>query len=174
MAVTCATPGTDSRRGRSVQSASVRSSSGERPLLLTIPTSMISPINDEIGPMVGTTPSGRCPAAELQPFGDDLTVDVDVGVPVELHEQEGETSRRCGTDPLHVGRAVHQRFERQRDQALDFLGRQTGSLREDRDDRAVQIRKDVDVQARDDQQTRTPGSVRRARRRAADWRGRTG
>ena len=63
MAVTCATPGTDSRRGLSVQSASVRISSGERPLLLTIPTSMISPINDAIGPMVGTTPSGRCPAA---------------------------------------------------------------------------------------------------------------
>ena len=94
---------------------------------------------------------GQVSSAELQPFGDDLAIDVDVGVPVELHEQEGETGSRRGTDPLHVGGAVHQRLERQRDQGLDFLRRQTGRLGEDRDDRAVQIRKDVDVQARYDQ-----------------------
>jgi len=58
MGMTCATPGMDSRRGRTVKSASSRiSMGGASP---DMATSMISPMMEVIGPICGTTPAGIC------------------------------------------------------------------------------------------------------------------
>ena len=58
--ITCATPGTDSSRGRSTQSAYSRTAIG---LIFCgstgIAICMISPMTELIGPMRGTTPSAR-------------------------------------------------------------------------------------------------------------------
>src|SRR5215212_11524135 len=58
MIITCETPETPSRRGRTTQSASERNSIGDV-LVLVIEMSMISPIVEEMGPSTGGgTPAG--------------------------------------------------------------------------------------------------------------------
>ena len=58
MIITCETPATPSRRGRTTQSARDRSSIGEV-VWLVIEISMISPIVEEMGPSTGgETPAG--------------------------------------------------------------------------------------------------------------------
>ncbi len=56
MTATCETPATESKRGRRVQSASVRSSSSEVSPVEVRPIIIISPRMEDCGPRVG------CPA----------------------------------------------------------------------------------------------------------------
>ena len=59
--ITCATPGIVSKRGRSTKSAYSRTAIDElRSLFTGRAINMISPMMDEIGPMVGLTPCGIC------------------------------------------------------------------------------------------------------------------
>ena len=62
--MTCDTPGMVSKRGRTVQSAMVRTYIGAvLPPSLDRPINMISPMMEEIGPITGLTPLGNFSAA---------------------------------------------------------------------------------------------------------------
>ncbi len=59
--ITCDTPGTDSRRGRNTKSAYSRAAIGlTAAASIGSAISMISPMIDETGPMIGVNPPGNC------------------------------------------------------------------------------------------------------------------
>jgi hypothetical protein len=62
MGITCDTPGTASSRGRMAKSAVSRNSIGSAPSPASA-TSMISPMIEEMGPMLGRMSSGKAACA---------------------------------------------------------------------------------------------------------------
>ena len=76
--MTCATPGMLSSRGRIVKSAASRNSIGVARSLVTA-TIMICPMIEQIGPIIGVTFGGQLLAHQVEPFGDQLAVAIDVG-----------------------------------------------------------------------------------------------
>ena len=99
MAVTCATPGIDSSRGRSVQSASVAEL--ERRASAAADEADQHDLPHQRGDRAdrGHHALGQMAGGELQPFGDDLAIDVDVGVPVELDVEQREAGRARRSGP---------------------------------------------------------------------------
>ena len=91
MTATCETPATESKRGRRVQSASVRSSSSEVSPVEVRPIIIISPRMGGLRAEGGLScRGGQQFGYRGESFGDYLTGDVDVGIPVELHPYHGE------------------------------------------------------------------------------------
>ena len=93
-------------------------------------------------------------ADELEFFGDDLPIDVDVGSPIKFGPDNREPDAGRRADTPHVAGPVHGRFDGEGDQRLDFLGSQAVRLGHDGDRGPIEVRKDVDRQLR-----RLPGAV---------------
>ena len=84
----------------------------------------------------------------MQLFVDDLAIDVDVGSPFELDPHDRDADARGRADAQHVRGAVQHRFDRERDQRLDFFGREARRFGHDRDRGPIEIRKHIDRQLR--------------------------
>ncbi len=85
----------------------------------------------------------------LKALGHYLTRTVDVCAPVEFnpHDRKSRCRRRAHT--THAVRTVDSRFHRISHDVLDFLGRKARRLGHDNDGRGIQIRKNIDVHARE-------------------------
>ena len=112
-----------------------------------IAISMISPMIDVIGPICGVTPRGSCSLHERQPFRHQLSIAEDVGAPVELDIDDRKTDARYRPHARHARHSVHDALDRKRDELFDLLRREALGLGHQRDDRAVEIGKDVDGNA---------------------------
>jgi hypothetical protein len=112
------------------------------------PMSMISPMIEEIGPICGSTPAGRRSRVEASFSRDELPREVDVGTPVELDEDDGQTHAGNRPDALHATGTVERGLDGERDESLDFLGSEALGLGQDRDLRPVEVGKHVHGQPR--------------------------
>ncbi|MBB4382911.1 hypothetical protein GGD61_007609 [Bradyrhizobium sp. SBR1B] len=103
-------------------------------------------------PHLGIDRRGQLFADQRQPLRDELPGAVNVDTPVEFDVNNRQTNTRDRAHPDHAGHAVHRRLDRERHQLFDLLGRQSLCLGQDVDGRAVDIRQDVNRNARQDKQ----------------------
>src|SRR5262249_48779173 len=89
---------------------------------------------------------------EGKALSDLLSVSVDVRPPIELHIDDRKTDTPDRTHAGGPGRAIHLRFDRERDELLNLGRREPFSLRHDRDSRLVEVGKDIHRQSRDREQ----------------------
>ena len=121
------------------------------PSSLVIAISMISPMIDVTGPICGVTPRGSCSRTSAEALGNELAVAIDVRAPVELDIDDGQADPGHRTHARHARHAVHDAFDREGDELLDLLRREAFGLRHQRHDRPVEVGKDVDRNARQDE-----------------------
>ena len=95
----------------------------------------------------GSDAVGEGFADTLDALGDDLAGEVDVGLPIELHEDEGEAYARKRAHALDMRRAIDSGFERERDEGFHLLGSEAGGFGEDGDGGAVEVWKNIHRQA---------------------------
>ena len=74
-----------------------------------------------------------------QALKDNLPGKIVVGVFFECQHDVGQTVERDGPHHHHVRNAIHLKFERQRDQPLDFFGGMVGPLGDDFDLRRGEV-----------------------------------
>ncbi len=140
-----ATPGTESRRGLSVQSAKVRSSIGVS-LSETRPILSRSIVEEVSGVMRGVlTLAGNVAGRLRQRFAEHLAGAEHVRAFLEDGGDDGQALDGLGAQRFHVAQAVDHGFDGERDEQFDLLGRQAGALGLDGDLRLDEIGEDVEL-----------------------------
>ena len=92
------------------------------------------------------------PARELfahqgQPLGDELTIAVNVGAPIEFGVQNGEAHAGCRAHPRHARHSVESGLQREGHQLFDFFGGHAARFCQHRDQWLVKVRKHIDRRA---------------------------
>ena len=83
-------------------------------------------------------------AGGLQLLCHDLARAIDVGLPVELNDDDGQPDAGVRAHTPHAGRSIHGGFDREGHEPLDLLGRQAMHFGDDRDGRRCQVGEDID------------------------------
>ena len=99
-------------------------------------------------PHLGDHATGQLFAYQRQTLGNELAVAIHVRAPVELDVDDREADAGHRAYPRHARHPVHDAFDREGDELLDLLGCETFGFRHQRDDRTVEVRKDIDRNAR--------------------------
>ena len=148
MTATCETPATESKRGRRVQSASVRSFERGLPGGGEADYHHLSE-NGGLRAEGGLScRGGQQFGYRGESFGDYLTGDVDVGIPVELHPYHGEARGGLRTDAAHVRCAVERSLYRKGHESFHLFGGHSLCLGHDYHGGGVEVGEYVHFHAR--------------------------
>jgi hypothetical protein len=88
---------------------------------------------------------------QRQTFRDQLTIAEDVGAPVEFDIDDRQTDARHGADSRHARHPVHDALDRKGDELFHLLRREAFGFGHQGHDWSVEIRKDVDGNAGQDE-----------------------
>ena len=80
-------------------------------------------------------------------FGNNLSVAVDVGVPVKFYPHHREAGRRRGAHAAHVGGTVHGGLDGEGDELFDLFGRHARGFGHDHNGRGVEVGENVNFHA---------------------------